>query len=37
MIGGFDHVEVVFDYQQGTTSVDQCAERGQQLVDVVEV
>src|SRR6185503_2843972 len=37
MIRCFDHVEVVFDHQQRTTSIDQRTERSQQLVDVVKV
>jgi hypothetical protein len=37
VIGSFNHVEIVFDYQQRAARVNQRSKRGEQLVDVVEV
>ena len=37
MVGGFHHVEVVFDYQHGVPPVDEPVEDGQEGVDVLEM
>src|SRR6266853_1013649 len=36
-VGGFDDVEVVLDDENGCPAVDQLAERGEELLNVVEV
>jgi len=36
-VGGFDDVEVVFDHNHGVASVDEPADYGKQLTNVVEV
>ena len=37
VVGGFDHIEIVLDHEQASAVVDQGAEGGEQLVDVVEM
>jgi hypothetical protein len=37
VIGSLDHVEIMFDYQQRTTRVNECTKRREQFVDVVKM
>ena len=37
VIGGFDHVEIMFDNDQACAVIDQCSEGGEQFVDVVKM
>ncbi len=31
-VSAFDHIEIVFDYDQGSAAIDQLAKRGQKIL-----